>query len=55
MTFDTDALAVWVNGFFALAVVSGVLAIAAAVMLLASARRLPVVDFAGPAATDQAA
>jgi hypothetical protein len=34
----TDALAVWINGFFALAVVSGLLAVAALVALARTSR-----------------
>lgn len=38
ITIDTGALAVWVNGFFAPAVLSSLLAIATLVALLLSAR-----------------
>jgi len=38
MNFDTDALAVWINGLLVLALVSGVLAIAAMVLLLVGRR-----------------
>jgi hypothetical protein len=68
MTFDTDALAVWMNSFFALAAVSGLLAVAAVVMLIVSTRnagrpaprnasRPPVLAraYPGAATTDRAA
>lgn len=65
MNFDSDAVAVWINGFFALAAVSGLLVIAALVALMLSSRsvgtrtvsRLPVLETspAGSSVTNRAA
>lgn len=69
MIFDTDTLSVWINGFFALAVVSCLLSVVAVVMLIVSTRnagrptaprsagRLSVLPraYPGSAATDRAA
>lgn len=38
MNFDADAVALWIDGFFALAAVSGLLAITALVALMVNSR-----------------
>ncbi len=66
MSFDTDALAVWINGFLVVALLSCMLAIAAIVLLLVRGRaaggpvtrtveRLPEITMTRTRATDQAA